>query len=160
MSEAIEESIDVDAPPEQLYGMVADLSRMGEWSPENEGGKWLGGASGPAEGARFKGRNRSGRRRWSTVARIVTADPGREVAWESKALGLRVALWRYHFEPNGRGGTRLTESTQDQRGRLMKLIGQTASGVTDRDAENKKNMRLTLERLKAAAEDVNRPSGR
>jgi uncharacterized protein YndB with AHSA1/START domain len=152
MADVIEESIDIDAPPEQVYGMVADLSRMGDWSPENEGGRWLGGATGAAPGARFKGRNRNGGRRWSTVAKIVTADSGREVAWESKAVGLRVALWRYRFEPNGRGGTTVTESTEDQRGGLMKVLGRTASGVSDRRAENKKNMRLTLERLKAAAE--------
>jgi uncharacterized protein YndB with AHSA1/START domain len=160
MPEVIEESIDVDAPPERVYDLIADLPRMGEWSPENEGGKWVGGATAATEGARFKGRNRSGRRRWSTVARVVTAEPGREIAWESKAVGLKVALWRYRFERNGRGGTTVTESTEDRRGRLMHVIGRTASGVADRTAENKKNMRVTLERLKTAAEDVNRPSGR
>ena len=60
MVEAIEESIDIDAPPERVYDMVADLSRMGEWSPENQGGKWLRGATGASQGARFKGRNRIG----------------------------------------------------------------------------------------------------
>jgi uncharacterized protein YndB with AHSA1/START domain len=160
MPEAIEESIDVDAPPERVYAMVADLSRMGEWSPENQGGKWLGGATGAAEGARFKGRNRRGWRRWSTVARVVTAEPGREVAWESSAFGLKVALWRYRFEPDGKGGTTVTEATEDRRGRLMLFIGRSATGVADRGGENRKNMRLTLERLKAAAEDANRPSGR
>jgi hypothetical protein len=64
-----------------------------------------------------------------------------------------VALWRYRFEPNGRGGTTVTESTEDQRGALMKRLGRTASGVSDRATENRKNMRLTLERLKAAAEE-------
>src|SRR5438067_4322486 len=119
MAEAIEESIDIDAPPERLYEMVSDLSRMGEWSPENLGGTWLGGAAGATAGARFKGRNRSGWRRWRTVCRVVTADPGREVSWESSALGLKVALWRYRFEPNGRGGTTVIESTEDRRGRAM-----------------------------------------
>ena len=149
---AIEESIDIDAPPERLYDMVADLSRMGEWSPENRGGKWVGGAAGAAEGARFKARNRRGWRRWSTVAHIVTANPPKEVAWESRAFGLKIALWRYRFEPNGKGGTTVVESTEDRRGRLMHVIGRTASGVADRAAENKKNMRATLDQLKKAAE--------
>ena len=152
MPGAIEESIDIDAPPERLYGMVSDLSRMGEWSPENQGGKWLSGATGATEGAKFKGRNSSGRRSWSTVATIVTANPPKEVAWESKALGLKVAYWRYRFEPNGKGGTTVVESTEDQRGRLMHFIGRTASGVADRETQNKKNMRATLEQLKKAAE--------
>jgi hypothetical protein len=152
MTEAIEESIDVDAPSDRLYEMVSDLSRMGEWSPENRGGKWLGGASGAAVGARFKGSNRHGWHRWRTVAHVVTADPGREVAWESHALGMKVALWRYRFVPNANGGTTVVESTEDRRGAAMKVIGRTASGVGNRVGENRKNMRATLEQLKAAAE--------
>jgi len=152
MAGAIEESIDIDAPPERLYDMVSDLSRMGEWSPENLGGKWLGGASGPAEGARFKARNRNGWRRWSTKVRIVTANPPKEVAWESSAFGLKVALWRYRFEPNGKGGTTVTESTEDQRGGFMNTVAPIATGVKDRPDANRHNMRATLEQLKKAAE--------
>src|SRR5262245_28715741 len=145
----IEESIDIDAPPERLYEMVSDLSRMGEWSPENQGGTWAGGATGAAPGAKFKARNSNGKRQWSSVVTIVTAEPGREVSWESKALGLKIALWRYRFEPNGKGGTTVTESTEDLRGSIMNTVGPLATGVKDRTAENKKNMRATLEQLKA-----------
>ena len=154
MPAAIEESIDIAAPPERLYEMVSDLSRMGEWSPENQGGKWVGGATGAAEGARFKARNSNGKRSWSSVATILTADRPKELAWESSALGLKIALWRYRFEPNGQGGTTVVESTEDRRGRLMHVIGRTATGVADRAAENKKNMRATLEQLKKAAESA------
>ena len=149
---AIEESIDVGAPPERLYDMVSDLSRMGEWSPENRGGKWMGGATGAAEGAKFKSRNRIGWRRWSTVAHIVTANPPKEVAWESRSFGLKIALWRYQFEANATGGTTVTESTEDVRGSIMNVLGPLATGVRDRAGENKKNMRTTLEQLKKAAE--------
>ena len=152
MAGAIEESIDIDAPPERLYEMVSDLSRMGEWSPENQGGKWVGRATGAVEGARFKARNRRGWRRWSTVAHIVTANPPKEVAWESRAFGLKIALWRYRFEPNGSGGTTVTESTEDRRGSIMNVVGPLATGVRDRADANKQNMRATLEQLKKAAE--------
>ena len=152
MAGTIEESIDIGAPPERLYDMVSDLSRMGEWSPENRGGKWVGGATGAAEGAKFRSRNRRGWRRWSTVAHIVTANPPKEVAWESRSFGLKIALWRYQFEPNGTGGTTVTESTEDVRGSIMNVLGPLATGVRDRAGENKKNMRATLEQLKKAAE--------
>ena len=152
MPEAIEESIDIDAPPERLYGMVSDLSRMGEWSPENQGGKWIGGASGPTEGARFKSRNRNGWRRWSTKVTIVTANPPKEVAWESQSFGFKIALWRYRFEPNGSGGTRVTESTEDRRGAFMNTVAPVATGVHDRPDANRRNMQATLEQLKKAAE--------
>ncbi|MBV8304969.1 MAG: SRPBCC family protein [Acidimicrobiia bacterium] len=152
MADAIEESIDIAAPPERLYDMVSDLSRMGEWSPENEGGKWLGGATGAAPGARFKARNHNGKRRWSSTAIIRTADRGREVSWESTAMGMKIALWRYRFEPNGNGGTRVTEFTEDRRGALMNTMAPLATGVHDRADLNRRNMRATLEQLKKAAE--------
>ncbi len=148
----IEESIDIQAPPERLYEMVSDLARMGEWSPENQGGKWLGGATAAVEGARFKGRNRNGWRRWSTKVRIVTANPPKEVAWESKAMGMKIALWRYRFEPNGDGVTRVVESTEDVRGPVMNVVGPLATGVRDRVDANRSAMRATLEQLKKAAE--------
>jgi len=48
-----EVSIPVAAPPERLYDLITDVTQMGRWSPECTGGKWLGGAAGPAAGARF-----------------------------------------------------------------------------------------------------------
>src|SRR5437588_2835414 len=145
MAEAIEESIDIDAPPERVYEMVADLSRMGEWSPENQGGQWLRGATGAAQGARFKGSNRNGWRRWRTVAHVVTADPGREVAWESRSFGLKIALWRYRFVPNERGGTTVIESTEDRRGTVMNIVGPLGTGVRDRSGDHCKTMGATLQ---------------
>jgi hypothetical protein len=56
----------IDAPPEAIYDLVADVTWMGEWSPECIGCEWVDGATGPAVGARFRGRHRSGLARWST----------------------------------------------------------------------------------------------
>jgi len=61
----------VAAAPDVLYGLVADVTRMGEWSPENEGGTWLGGATTATPGARFRSQNRVGKRSWKTVATVV-----------------------------------------------------------------------------------------
>ena len=36
------EQIVIDAAPERLYEMVADLRRMGEWSPECQAVEWEG----------------------------------------------------------------------------------------------------------------------
>jgi uncharacterized protein YndB with AHSA1/START domain len=152
VTERLEESIDVAAPPQRVYDLVADLTRMGEWSPECVRCDWLGGATAPRPGARFKGRNRNGRYRWSTTGTILTAEPGKELAWESRSLGLAVAEWRYQFRPDDKGGTTVTESTEDRRGRFMRILGPIASGVRDRGPRNTEGMRATLQRLKAAAE--------
>jgi hypothetical protein len=43
----VERTIRADAG--ELYDLVSDLPRMGEWSPENTGGRWVNGAAGPVE---------------------------------------------------------------------------------------------------------------
>jgi uncharacterized protein YndB with AHSA1/START domain len=153
MGEQISVSIDIDAPAEKIYALVADLPSMGQWSPEATGGKWLDGATEARAGARFRGTNRNGIFRWSTVCTITTAEPGRKIEWATKAVGfLDGALWRYEFAPNGNGGTTVTESTEDRRGRLLRWTAPVTVGVKDRAGHNRRSMQTTLERLKVAAE--------
>ena len=70
---------DIAAPAEKVWALVSDLPRMGEWSPENAGGTWAKGATGPALGAVFKGTNKNGFRRWSTTVTVVACEPGQGV---------------------------------------------------------------------------------
>lgn len=141
----------IDASPEVLYEMVSDLTRMGEWSPESTGATWRRGASGPAVGARFWGKNANGWRRWYTTGTVVEADDGKVFAFDITAGGLKVSRWRYRFEPAD-GGTRVVEEWYDQRGALARLGGKPASGVGDRLAHNRAGMEQTLANLKQAAE--------
>jgi uncharacterized protein YndB with AHSA1/START domain len=157
MSEQVSVSREIDAPSEKVWAMVSDVTRMGEWSPENVGGTWLGGATGPAPGAKFKATNRVGKRKWSTVATVVDADPGRRFSFRVGAMGLKVAEWSYTFEPTATG-CRVTEGWIDQRAGFFKPIAQLATGVSDRAAHNRAGMEQTLERLAAAAEASTAPS--
>lgn len=140
----------MDVPAERVWDLVTDLARMGEWSPENTGGQWVGGATGPAPGAVFRGSNRSGFRRWSTLATVVTWEPPRHFAFDVSALGMKVSRWEYVVEPAGTG-CRVTETWTDRRGRLLHALGRPVSGVADRAAHNRAGMETTLERLAAAA---------
>ena len=63
-----------------VWDVVRDVTRVGEWSHECVGAEWLGGATGPVPGARFRGRNRAGLFRWGRVCEIVSADPY-ELVW-------------------------------------------------------------------------------
>ncbi|MCB1014804.1 MAG: SRPBCC family protein [Acidimicrobiales bacterium] len=153
MADEIEVQAEVAASPSDLYAMVSDVERMGEWSPENVSCRWADGASGPTVGARFSGRNRRGWRRWSTVNEVVEADPGRVFAFRTSSMGLPVARWRYTFagdEPDG--PCTVTETWVDERGALIRVAGRLATGVADRASHNRDGMRQTLEALKAAAE--------
>jgi uncharacterized protein YndB with AHSA1/START domain len=141
----------IAAPPEELYGMVSDLPRMGEWSPENTGASWRGGAAGPEVGARFVGKNANGWHRWVTFGKVVEAEPGQAFAFDVSAGPFKVARWRYTFEAAD-AGTTVTEEWYDQRGALVRFGGKPASGVGDRAAHNRAGMEQTLANLKAAVE--------
>jgi Polyketide cyclase / dehydrase and lipid transport len=141
----------VAAPEERVFSLVSDLARMGEWSPEATGGRWLEPATGPAAGARFRGTNGSGLRRWSSVATVTDYDPPRRFAFGVVAVGLSVSEWAYTIEPSPSGCT-VTETWTDRRGRTITWLGTLVSGVFDRVAFNRAGMEATLAHLAAAAE--------
>lgn len=150
-----EATIDVAAPAERLWAMVSDLTRMGEWSPENQGGEWLDGAEGPAPGARFKGRNRRGKSKWSTTCEVTVAEPGRRFEFVTGGTANPDTWWRYRFEPiDGGAGTRVTESFEMRKpvAGFSKWLTKVTTGVTDRHADMVEGMRTTLANLKGAAE--------
>lgn len=99
------ESIVIDANPEDLYAMVSDIARMGEWSPICTGGSWDEGDV-AVVGAWFTGRNQTADRTWETRSEVVVADPGREFAF---VVGGAFVRWGYAFTPSA-GGTTVTES--------------------------------------------------
>jgi Polyketide cyclase / dehydrase and lipid transport len=99
------ESIVISRSPEDLYDMVSDVTRMGEWSPVCKVCWWDEG-SGPEVGSWFTGRNELPERTWETRSQVVVADPGREFAF---LVGGKFARWGYTFAPV-QGGTQVTES--------------------------------------------------
>jgi hypothetical protein len=144
-------SLRIAASPDELYGIVTDIANMGRLSPECTGGSWVGGATGPAVGAVFKGRNKRGVARWSTKNRVVEADPGTAFAFETQQSGVR---WRYAFEADG-DGTVVTESRAPYKDRplVAKVFARLVlGGVDEHEDELRDGMRQTLERLKAVAE--------
>ena len=151
MVDRVSVSTEIGASADTVYAMVADLPRMGEWSPENDGASWRGGATGAVPGARFQGVNSAGRKRWSTAGTVVEAVPGRVLSFRVKAVGLKVALWTYRFEGTA-SGCAVTETWDDERGGLVTFLGRLVTGVGDRVAHNRSGMEETLRNLKAAAE--------
>jgi uncharacterized protein YndB with AHSA1/START domain len=151
MADQVSVTEEIASPPEKVWAMVADLTRMGEWSPESEGVTWIRGATGPEPGATFRGTNRNGQKTWKTLGRVTDAEPGRLFAFHVTALGFKVATWRYSFETCATG-CRVTETWIDDRGPIVKAIGRPVTGVGDRRTHNGVTMQRTLERLKRAAE--------
>jgi hypothetical protein len=151
----IEVSQQVSADSRRVYDLVSDLPRMGQWSPENTGGRWIDGAAGAALGAKFKGSNRQGFRRWSTVVTVIAAEPGKRFAFDVHTGPVHVSTWDYRFVEDG-SGCRVVESWTDRRPGWMKLVAVPVTGVKDRGAHNRRNMEVTLAALKQAAESQTR----
>jgi uncharacterized protein YndB with AHSA1/START domain len=154
MPDVIEVERTIAATPQRLYELVSDLPRMGEWSPENCGGRWVRGATGPVVGAKFRGRNRIRWRRWSTTSTVTEATPGEAFAFRVNVGPLEVAEWAFRFRPANEVGssTVVTQSYEDRRGTVMTTVGTLVTNVKDRATHNLATMTQTLAGLAATAE--------
>jgi len=151
MPDHVHVTTEIAAPAEQVWAMVADLTRMREWSPENDSVVWGKGSTSAVPGATFSGTNSQGGKSWKTVGTVVEAERGRVLSFRVTAVGMKVALWTYRFESTSTGCL-VTEEWDDERNALVKALGRPVSGVSDRVAHNRAGMERTLANLKAAAE--------
>jgi hypothetical protein len=111
---------------------------------------------GAEPGAKFRGRNRRGKRSWTTVATVLEADPGKVFSFHVGAGPVKVADWVYTFGPTATG-CHVTETWIDRRPGWFKPIGHLATGVADRAAHNRAGMEQTLAGLAAVAERAPSP---
>ena len=145
-------TIDIAAPPNVVYDLIADVTRMGEWSPECYRCEWLNGVNSPVVGARFRGYNRRGGYRWERTAVVVTADLGREFAFKTvnDRTERHETCWQYTMQPSP-SGTLLTESFQFL---WCSLANRAAEVFIPRGRQVNRGIEETLLRVKAAAEQT------
>lgn len=145
----IEESIDIDATPEQVWEVISDLKRMGEWSPQCV--KMI--VRGPVGlGTKTINVNRRGPLVWPTTSKIVRFSPNQE-------LGFRVAenrtVWSYTITPAASGVT-VTERREVPGGTTSTvssvLVDKLMGGTENFEAELKLGMAETLGKIKRAVE--------
>lgn len=147
----IQDSIEIAATPAQVWSVVSDLRRMGEWSPQCVRMVVLGREVG--QGTRTLNLNRQGWKRWPTTARVVVFEPEQTLAFRIPA---NRTVWTYELEPTDDGaGTLLTESRRTPAGvsRLSNALVKASLGGTDPfEASLASGIRRTLERIKVEAE--------
>lgn len=150
----ISRSVRVEAPAQQVWELVSDLPGMGRISPENTGGSWQRGATGPAVGARFTGRNRNGIRRWSTKVTVLQCEPGRAFSFSvASVFGIPVSEWAYAIAPDGDAACEVTETWTDRRPGWFKGPAGLVTGVMNRDdSTTAVNLEQSLAALKRVAE--------
>jgi uncharacterized protein YndB with AHSA1/START domain len=154
----LEVSLTVAASPERVWALASDVTRVGEWGAECVGAEWVDGADGPAVGARFLGHQVREDRKWETTSVVIESEPSISFAWAVGDPANAAATWRYQLAYDGSGGTVL---------RYRVVMGPGPSGLTaviaempDREEsiianrlkEHERNMMVTLEAIKRAAE--------
>jgi hypothetical protein len=133
--------------------MISDLTRMGEWSPENTGGTWAGKAEPGTVGAKFLGRNKNGNKKWSAAVVVTDASAPKRFAFTTVVGPIKAAEWRYEITPTETGCT-VTESWVDMRPAPLAApkVYKALTGIADRSATAKAGIETTLANLKQAAE--------
>ncbi len=153
-----EVGIDVGAPPEVVFDLVSDVTRIGEWSPECHGADWIGDQRG--EGARFSGHNRWGRNKWSRVCEVVAHEPGRAFAYRT-VPGFRFgpsadsSVWGFRIEPTD-SGSHLVQSVQPVKA-PQRWFRPFIRRFMGHHLDMRDQMRTTLDALKEAAEAQHAP---
>ncbi len=142
----------MQAPADQIWDLVSDVTKIGRYSPETFEAEWLDGATGPAVGATFRGhvkRNGKGPVYWTTCT-VTECDPGRVFAFGVGSPGKTpLNVWRYQMAPSG-DGTDVTESFQLADNAALRLYWAVLGWARGRT--NRNGMRTTLERVKAEVE--------
>ena len=138
-------------PAADVFAAVADITRMGEWSPECTAGRWVAPATGPALGAQFEGDNIAKvgpitLKKWTTTSEVTECVPNQ--VFEFFAEGY--TTWRYEFVERD-GSTSVTESCSYAPSEGWKKFAYET--VLRRPQVVARGMEQTLARLKTALED-------
>ena len=156
-------SLHMHARPEDVYALVADVTRTPEFSPEILECTWLDGATGPAVGARFKARNKvPNRPSWNNKPVVTVVEPGRQFSFARTEPFAGTVEWTYRFEADD-DGTLVTESYAVTK--KLSPIGWFVIGVLfarkDRQTDLRAGMEQTLQRLRDTIERSDRaaPTG-
>ncbi|HEY0949334.1 SRPBCC family protein [Nocardioides sp.] len=143
----------VDAPPERVWALLTDFSRMPEWSPElvrmvplKPGGLRVG--------QWYLGVNRRKGAVWPTRNVVSALEPGRTVAWDTTSSGAR---WIWELAPEGPAGTATRVVHRRPVPRRITLMSKVFAplalgGSVGHADELEQGMAHTVARLKAAAE--------
>ena len=101
-------SVDVEASPDEVWALISDVTRIGEFSPECQRAEWTEG-EGAEVGNKFRGYNKSGDYEWNAECIITAAEPGAEFTYSVPPGFDAATTWSFRIEEID-GGSRITES--------------------------------------------------
>ncbi len=144
----LQAQIDIDAPVSTVWGLISDLRRMPEWSPQC---RWMKTFGPLRQGMRTVNINRRNRMFWPTTCTVVEVIPEAKLAFRVDA---NHTIWSYELQPTG-DGTRVIESRHAENGvtAFSNLSVNTLfGGTTNFERELLEGMNTSLARIKAVAE--------
>jgi uncharacterized protein YndB with AHSA1/START domain len=145
--------VTVKATPDEVYRLVSDPTVMVGFAEELVRVRWLGKARKPQVGAKFRGSNRYGWRRWVTTCTITEAEPGQRFVYEVRTpFMVPISRWEFDITDTGDGVT-VTESSWLRVPNWFIPIAILITGRPDRPGVNRDNIATTLKRLKEHVEN-------
>lgn len=145
----------VAAAPSAVWDIVTDPTRMGEWSPENTGAKWIGGATRATAGAQFRGSNKNGWVRWRTKCTITECVANSVYSFDVVYGPVPISRWSYRLEASD-GATVVTEEWTNRTWPPLSKLLNRMIGVRSRAEFSRSSMETTLAAIAAHVE----PAGR
>ena len=144
-------TLHISAPPDKVWDLVSDVTKIGRYSPETFEAEWVGDATGPVVGAQFRGhvkRNEKGPTYWTTCT-VVASEPGRDFTFCVGPKERPLNTWSYKLVPAD-GGTDVTESFRLTPVLPLRIYWALLGWARGR--RNRNDMLRTLERIKAEVE--------
>jgi uncharacterized protein YndB with AHSA1/START domain len=138
-----------NAPPERVWDLLTDLSRMPEWSPElvrmvplKRGGLRVG--------QWYLGINRRKAVIWPTRSVVAAVEPGRRLVWDTRSSG---AQWIWELEEVAAGTQVVHRRPVPKLTTMSKAFAPVFLGGGPEHADElEQGMARTVAGLKAAAE--------
>ncbi len=144
-------SVVINRPDPEVFSAIADITRMGDWSPECVSGRWITPTDGPDLGAAFEGDNIAKLgpltiKKWTTTSEITGYVENEVFEFSSEGY----TTWRYELRAEGDSTTVPESFGYPQYEGLQKLLYVTI-GRRDERAMTAA-VQATLSRVKAVLE--------
>jgi uncharacterized protein YndB with AHSA1/START domain len=121
----VDATVDIEAPPEAVWEILADIERWPTWTPTMTWVRWLdGGTLAVGSAARIKQP-----RLPATTWRVTEVEPGRSFMWAASSAGVTTVA-QHRLTPRQDGAA--VHVGISQTGRLAWLVGLFASRTVGR----------------------------
>jgi uncharacterized protein YndB with AHSA1/START domain len=144
----LEREIEIAAPPERVYDVLADPSCLGEWVTIQEELEEAP-AGDLRKGSKLRQRMKVAGQRFRLHWTVVEADRPKRIVWEGRGPMGTKAKAVYGLSANGDGATRFSYLNEYELpgGFAGKIAGRAVQAASGREADK------TLKRLKALVEE-------